>query len=187
MELSVNRAQLLTMFAEAGSSIHDLPRSIEGTPVRMNTPRGIRAQYGNCPAPVTNSIQNQIQGPPPPSSENGDCLVLLETPSTAVSVPPGLDIAPLVEIGLELSGLSPDQAHSFQKMIDWKSAISLPMPRFIRSLERVDINQTPGMLLNTASRRGPTYELVWVRNDLAYALIGYGNSGAAVPFAAAIP
>jgi len=42
------------------------------------------------------------------------------------------------------------------------------------------------MLVTTAARRGPTYELVWQDKGLVFALAGYGASSDAVPLAASI-
>ena len=182
-EMIVNRAQMLTIFAEAGKTTVQLPQSLDGAKVTIQTPRSVRSRYGNCPAPVANTLQNQIQGPPPPSTDNGDCVILLESPVSSVDIPSGLDMEPLLEIGLELSGMSPNQALVFEKTIDWKSSMGLSMPRFLRSYDSVEVNGTRGILLNTGGRRGPTYQLIWAKNGMVYSLSGFGNSGDAVPLA----
>ena len=181
--MTVNRSQLQTIFREAGNASITFPASLNGERVTIRTPRAVRAQYGHCPAPVANTLQGQIQGPPPPSTDNGDCVVLIESPPTSADLPPGLDMQQLVAIGLELSGMSPNQRQAFQKMFGWQSALSMSMPRFMRSYDSVTVNGTPGMLLNTAGRRGPTYELFWTKNGTVYSLAGYGSSADAVPLA----
>jgi hypothetical protein len=181
--MTVNRSQLETIFREAGIASVSLPPSLNGTRVSIRTPRAIRAQYGHCPLPVANTLQGQIQGPPPPSTDNGDCVVLIESPPTSAQLPPGLDMQQLVAIGLELSGMSPNQRQAFQKMFSWQSALSMSMPRFMRSYDSVTVNGAPGMLLNTAGRRGPTYELFWTKNGTVFSLTGYGSSANAVPLA----
>jgi hypothetical protein len=181
--MTVNLSQLQTIFREAGNASITLPASLNGERVTIRTPRAVRAQYGHCPAPVANTLQGQIQGPPPPSTDNGDCVVLIESPPTSADLPSGLDMQQLVAIGLELSGMSPNQRQAFQKMFGWQSALSMSMPRFMRSYDSVTVNGTPGMLLNTAGRRGPTYELFWTKNGTVYSLAGYGSSADAVPLA----
>jgi hypothetical protein len=185
-EMTVSRAQLTTILVAAGKPSANLPPSLDGARVVFKTPRAIRAQYGNCPAPVANTLQNQIQGPPPPSTENADCIVLVEGPRGVADIPSGLDIEQLVDIGIELSGMSPVQGQAFQKAIDWKSMLSLSLPRFMRSCDSVDVNGVQGMLLGTAGRRGPTYELIWAKNGMVYSLTGYGSSGDALPMARSI-
>ena len=182
VDMSVDRAKLLTIFDEAGRHDLDLPANLDGTEVTLKTPRSIRAQYGNCPAPP-NTISGQINGPPPPSADNGDCLVVTEGPTSIVNSPAGLDVQQLVEIGLELSGMSPNQTKQFLESVDWKSTLSLAMPRFMRSFETVQINGAHGVLVNTLGRRGPTYMLIWVRDGMAYSLTGYASASDATALA----
>jgi len=181
--MTVNRAQLKTILVQAGRPTADLSTSLNGSAVTVKTPRAIRAQYGHCPLPVANTIQNQINGPPPPTTDNSDCVVLTESPATDADVPPGLDASQLVNIALELSGMSPNQAQAFQRTFDWKTTLVLNLPRFLRSYDSVNVGGVRGMLLSTAGRRGPTYELIWAKNGLVYSLAGYGSSGDAVPLA----
>jgi hypothetical protein len=182
VDMSVDRAKLQTIFDEAGR--HDLVVSanLDGAPVMLKTPRSVRAQYGNCPLPPS-TITGQINGPPPPSADNSDCLVVTEGPTSIVNSPTGLDIQQLVEIGLELSGMSPNQSQQFLKTVDWKSTLSLAMPRFMRSFENVQIHGAPGVLVNTLVRRGPAYMLIWVRDGVAYSLTGYASASDATALA----
>lgn len=180
---AVDRAQLHTMLVQAGRPNATLPASLDGAPFTVRTPRAVRAQYGNCPVPVAATLQNQIQGPPPPTTDNGNCIVLIQGPPASAAVPAGLDLGALVEIGLELSGMSPNQSAAFQKVLDAKSTLVLSMPRGMRSYAEVDLAGAKGILVNTAGRRGPTYSLVWTKNGIVYALVGYGSPGDAVPLA----
>ena len=186
IEMTADRSQLRTIYAEAGKKDVVLPEFVEGAKVAMRTARAIRTQHGNCPAPVANTLQNQIQGPPPPSTDNANCIVLVEGPAVSADVPSGLDMGPLMEIALELSGMSPIQAQAFLRTLDWKSTLMVSLPRNLRSFETKEVNGTPAMLLITAGRRGPTWELVWAKNGMVYVLTGYGNAGDAVPLANSI-
>ena len=184
--MAVNRDQLRTMLMQAGKRGVELPSSLEGATVVVRSPRAIRAQYGNCPAPAANTIQGQIQGTPPPTADNANCIVLIETPAAAGDVPAGLDMPQLVEIALELSGMSPNQTRAFQETFDWKSTLRLSLPRFMRSYDSVSVGGTPGILLNSVARRGPTYQLIWARTGMVYALTGYGNPADAVALASSV-
>lgn len=183
MNARVNRAQLLTILAEAGRRNAQVPGSVDGTVLGTQTARAIRVQYGNCPAPVANTIQNQINGPPPPSTDNANCVLFTQTPATSVVVPPGLDIGELATIALELSGMSPNQTRDFQHVFDLKSTLSMSLPRGIRSYDAVQINGQPAMLIITGGRRGPTYQLMWASGGTVFTLAGYGSSADAVPLA----
>jgi hypothetical protein len=186
IQLSVDRGQLRTIFVEAGRPDVPIPASLEGGAVTVRTPRGIRAQYGNCPAPAAATLANQINGPPPPSADNGNCVVLTQNPVASTEAAAGLDVSQLVEIALELSGMSPNQARAFQRTVDEKSALVLSMPRNLRSWDSVTVNGARGMLVNTAGRRGPTWALIWTKNGMVYSLAGYGSSGDAMPLAASL-
>lgn len=175
VDMSVDRAKLQQIFDEAGRHDLVLPSNLDGAPVTLKIPRSVRAQYGNCPVPPS-TISGQIDGPPPPSADNSDCLIATEGPTSIVNSPAGLDVQQLVEIGLELSGMSPNQTQQFLKNVDWKSTLSLAMPRFMRSFETVQINGAQGVLVNTLGRRGPTYMLIWVRDGMAYSLTGYASA-----------
>jgi hypothetical protein len=182
LDMSVDRAKLQQIFDEAGRHELVLPPNLDGAPVTLKTPRSIRAQYGNCPVPPS-TISGQINGPPPPSADNSDCLVVTEGPMSIVNSPAGLDVQQLVEIGLELSGMSPNQIQQFLKYVDWKSTLSLAMPRFMRSFETVQINGAQGVLINTQGRRGPAYMLIWAHDGMAYSLTGYASPSDATALA----
>ena len=181
--MRVDRSQLQTIYSEAGDASVEFPASLNGTRVVLKTPRGVRAEYGHCAVADANSPREEVQGPPPRSTDNGDCIVLTQSPPTSADVPAGLDMQQLVGIGLELAGMSPIQRQAFQKIFSWQSALSIPLPRFMRSYDTVTVNGTPGMLLNTAGWRGRTYELLWTSNNIVYSLTGYGSSADAVPLA----
>lgn len=186
LSTKVNRGQLRTLFTEAGLRGHTVDAAVDGAPITLATPRGIRAEYGNCPAPVANTLANQINGPAPPSTDNGNCVILSETPVGSVSVPAALDTGAVMEIALELSGMSPKQAHEFRSLFGWPAGITLAPPRFMRSYQVVNIGGTQGMLMMTGGRRGPTYDLAWVKGGVVYTLSGYGSSADAVPLATSL-
>ncbi|MGH7656417.1 MAG: hypothetical protein ACREN6_17340 [Gemmatimonadaceae bacterium] len=179
----LHRSQLATTLVQAGLGRVATDPSLEGAVVRFSTPRGVRQQFGHCPQAAPATLQGQLQGPPPPSTDYGDCVVLTVTPATDGTVPATLDLPQLAGIALELSGMSPAQTTAFQARLDWRSTMSLSLPRGMRSYDTVDVAGARGMLLNTANRRGPTYTLVWSVRDTVYALSGYGSAADAAPLA----
>ena len=152
----------------------------------MTRPRGVRVRYGHCPEPVTATIQNQIQGPPPPSTDNGNCVILTALPLALFELPPALDTASVMEIALELSGMSPNQAGKFRELFDWRAALSLMTPRGMRSFEMKTVAGANAMLMISAGRREVAYTLAWTRDGIVYTLAGYGSSGDAVPLAESV-
>jgi hypothetical protein len=179
----VDVGQLRTLLAEAGRSSESTPAAIDHAPVSFTIPRGVRVAYGNCPAPQANTITAQLNGPPPPTAENSSCVVLTETPQPEVHVPSALDTTAVLEIALELTGMSPNQARDFRQLFTWRESLALTPPRFLRSYEMVPVGDTHGLLMITAGRRGPAYELAWVDSGVVFALTGYGSSADAAPLA----
>jgi hypothetical protein len=181
-----NRRQLATLFAESGRRDLRVDPSIEGAALSLMVPRGVRVQYGNCPAPIQNTLQTQIQGPPPPSTDNGNCVILSEVPQATSMTPAALDTSAVLGIAVELMGMSPNQSRDFQRLFGWRGAIAMSPPRFVRSYEVVDVAGHPGMLMITGGRRGPTYVLSWMADGVVYTLTGYGSSADAVALARSV-
>jgi hypothetical protein len=179
--LTVDRTRLQAIVKEAGRPDLVLPQSIDGAVVAVQIPRTVRAQYGTCPGPV--SAAANIATPPPSSTQYSDCVILNEGPSPAVNVPAGLNVEQLAQIGLELAGMSPSQAHQFLQTVDWKSTLGVPIPRFMRSYEVVKVGGVNGTLLDMAGRRGPSYALIWAKKGMVYSLTGFGDSSGALSLA----
>jgi len=151
----------------------------------VQIPRAVNAQYGTCPGPTsaTSAVASNITGPTGPSTQFADCVRFRQSPSPAVNVPNGLDVQKLAEIGLEVAGMNPSQAHDFFQTVDWKSTLSMTVPRFLRSYQSVKVAGAQGTLLTQAGRRGPGYTLIWAKNGMVYSLVGFGDSGQAVELA----
>jgi hypothetical protein len=103
-----------------------------------------------------------------------------------VNAPAGLNLAQLAEIGLELAGMSPDQAKQFLQTVDWRATLGVSVPRFLRSYQGVTVNGAKGTLLGLGGRNGPTYTLTWQKNGMVYSLSGYGSSGDALSLAESV-
>ncbi len=173
--VAIDRQRFRTILAEAGQSGVTVPASVQGAAVTMHTPPAVELRYGHCPGPAPATLATQVQGPPPLPANVADCIELTETPQVVATAPPGVAFEQLVEIALELSGLSPDRAATFQRRLDWRSTLALSPPRFIRSFDTVTVAGAPGLLFGAGGRRGPAYLLVWARNGIVYSLTGYGN------------
>jgi hypothetical protein len=187
--MTVDRERVQGILAELGHSEVNLPASLDGATIAAHIPPVVVARYGNCPAdrPKAESAPAQ-NGPPAPSAEVPDrsnCLVLIQVPSPTVSVPPELNLAELAEAGLQVAGMTAEQAHAFCKTVDWTSTLVVPIPRGVSSYETVTVDGVEGTLISVPrERRHPAgYALVWVKNGVIYSLTGCGNSAEAVPLA----
>jgi hypothetical protein len=70
--------------------------------------------------------------------------------------------------------------------MDWRSMLTLSVPRQLRAYEQVKVAGTQGVLLSLGGRRGPGYTLTWAKSGMAYALTGFGDSSRAVALAASL-
>jgi hypothetical protein len=188
VNLTVDRARLQAIFNEAGHPELVVPPSLDGAAVAVKIPRAVEVQYGTCPTPTTatNAIASNVTGSPAASTEFSDCLRLREGSTPTVNVPAGLDVEHLAEIGLEVAGMNSTQSHDFLQTVDWKSTLSMTVPRFLRSYQGVKVNGAPGTLLTLAGRRGPGYTLIWVKNGIDYSLVGFGDSSQAIDLASSL-
>jgi hypothetical protein len=183
--LVVDRTRLQSILQEAGRSDLNLPQSIDGATVEVDIPRTLRARYGTCPG--RSSAAANVATPPPPSAmQYADCIFVVEGPSPQVNAPNNLDLAQLAEIGLELAGMTSDQAHAFLQTVDWRDTLGVSVPRFLRSYEGVTVNGAKGTLLGLGGRNGPTYTLTWTKGNMVYSLSGFGSSGDALSIAESV-
>lgn len=183
--VAVDRDRLRTIYHEAAAPTGDVPPAVNGARVAMSVPRGIRLAYGHCPLPA-NTLQAQIQGPPPLPSGVADCVILTEQPRATAQLPIGLAVRPLVGIALQLSGMSPNEATAFRNVFEPHAVLSMILPRFTRSSDSATVGGTRAVLLNTGGRRAPDWVLVWVAHDMVLSLSGYGSPTDAVPLARSV-
>jgi len=185
LKMTVDRSRIEEILKAAGHSEIQVPTSINGALVSVRIARAVHAQYGTCPTRTTASkaLANQVIETAPSVGQYNDCVRLSEGPSPVVNIPAGLDIQKLAEAGLQAAGMSADQADQFFKAVDWKSVLTVSVPRQLRSYEQVKVAGTPGTLLTLAGRRGPGYTLLWAKNGMAYSLTGFGDSSGAVALA----
>jgi hypothetical protein len=185
VNVTVDRGRLQEIVNEAGHPDLALPLSLDGASLSVQIPRSLHAEYGTCPRPstATNAITDNITGPTPTTTQYSDCVRLREGPSPIVNVPSGLDVGSLAEIGLETGGMTPAQARDFLQTVNWKSTLTMSVPRFLRSYQAVKVAGTQGTLFSMAGKRGPGYTLIWAKDGIDYTLTGFGDSSQAVSLA----
>jgi len=178
-QMTFDRDRVQTILNEAGRSDLSLPPSVNGATIAVHVPALAAARYGTCPERKKNHEAEA-------GADFRDCVELIQVPSPVVSVPPELKIEQLAEVGLQLAGVTAEQARAFCQTVDWTSTLVLPLPRFIRSYQTVQVNGVQGTLIHLPAR-GPQqllgYNLVWVKDGVIYSLIGFGNPVEAVPLA----
>lgn len=104
---------------------------------------------------------------------------LVQAESPEITLPPGVDLARLGEIGLRLLGVERAEAHRLAGVIDWRTTMLLPVVASATRFQQVSVNGARGVLLETnstatpdGSDRGPGEALVWTRGGRVFALLG---------------
>lgn len=105
-------------------------------------------------------------------------LDLIQSRSPEVSLPEGLDLARLAEIGMRILGLDPGEARRMASNVDWRSTLLVPVPANASSFRQVTVQGNPGLLITTTRtdsegrRRDGDSVVLWTEGDRVFALKG---------------
>jgi hypothetical protein len=145
-----------------------LPRELAGAQVHMDVPRGVQAVYGEC-----NDVPAAVAEP----ARLATCLDLIQTPAATVIIQPDQDLRQLAEIGLQVTGMTAEQAQAFNRTIDWTSTAAIPLPRESAGYQDVRADGVQGVLITgrPVSSWPTRWSLIWVRDERVYRLAGYGD------------
>jgi hypothetical protein len=111
--------------------------------------------------------------------EGADTLNLVQAPSPTVVLPPGLNLAELAEIGLQVIGMTPEEARQISRSIDWANTLVIPVPTDVGAFREVTVDGANGLLLSSQpSRYRAHHTLLWEKDGIVYALSGRGDAEA---------
>src|SRR5262249_22392146 len=104
---------------------------------------------------------------------------LIQSKSPEVSVPAGLEIERLAEIGLRILGLDAGEAGRIARSTDWRSTLLVPVPMNTSTFRQVTVHGQRGLLLTTASvpagsgteRRREGSVVLWAESDRVFGLM----------------
>jgi hypothetical protein len=184
--MTVDRAKAQALLDEAGRGDLVLPESVDGADISVTIPASVSAAYGTCPKPDTDSSE----GGEGIERRYPDCVILAQIPSPSVSAPADLDINRLAQIGLEFTGMTPEEAAAFTSTVDWTSTLVVPIPSNAADYNQVTVDGVTGTLIQRASREGEptTFALLWVKDGIIYAISGRGaKSEQALEMANSLP
>jgi len=161
--LTVDTAKLRELLNTLGINDVTIPENLNGAQVTLHMNPAVHALYR----------KDRIR------------VGLMEARSPEVSMPAGLDLARIGEIGLRIAGLSPSEAHRFAQSIDWHGTLVMPVPADVSSFTQVTVRGHKGLLVNTTGElqteksgelhKRPQTVLVWTENDIVYGLAGNLN------------
>lgn len=173
--LEVDLALAQAVLSEMGQADLQLPANLDGATITIEVPAGVAASYGECNFDVQAARESGFD-PDNPEAALRDCTTLVQMPSPTISAPPGLDIARIGEVFLQLTGMSPEEAAQFSQTVDWTTTLVIPIPERGTTYQDVSVDGAAGTLI---THRGQNYSqeylLVWVKNGIVYALSGPGN------------
>jgi len=181
--LTIDRDKAQALLDEAGRSDLVLPKEVDGADVTVNIPSSVSLAYGTCPEPSSDSeaareMEREMETSGSRAELYKDCIILAQIPSPQVSAPASLDIAKLAQIGLELTGMSPEEAAEFTSTVDWTSTLVVPIPQNAASYQQVTVDGVTGALLERSIDDGddaPQFALFWVKDGIIYTIGGLGG------------
>jgi anti-sigma factor RsiW len=144
----VNLAAARTLLQMANLPTDAIPADRETVEVSANIPPVVTLSYGRGAADLT----------------------IIQARSPEVHVPEGIDLARVGEVGLQLLGLTPQEAQRLSRSIDWATTLVIPVPRDMASVREVAVRGVSGYLIQEFSR--DTYTLIWEEHGVLYAVIG---------------
>jgi len=79
------------------------------------------------------------------------------------------------------------EAARFSKNIDWTTTLVVPIPSDQTKYEDVAVDGVMGTFIQARNQKqSPEYALMWLKDDVVYALIGSGNKSSALDIAASL-
>jgi hypothetical protein len=183
VSMLVDLPKIQALLDEIGSADLQLPAMLDGAEVSMELPVAVGALFGDCE--VTGEMMRTANvDPDGPVPDLSDCITLTQFPSPEISAPPGLDIASIGEIFLQLLGMTPEEAAQFSQSVDWTTTLVIPIPRYGTEYQEVFVDGVEGTLIMQSQRSEfPHYLLVWIKDGIVYGLTGPGTDESAMEIA----
>jgi len=184
--MTLDRTKAQALLEEAGRSDLVLPASVDGAEISVDIPASVSVAFGTCPKPGSGVSGNNEQSTT--ERRYPDCVILAQIPSPSVNAPADLDIEALARIGLEFTGMSPEEAAELTSTVNWTSTLLVPIPRNAAIHEQVSVDGVTGTLIQRPSDESPQFALLWVKDGIIYAISGLGtNSQQAIKMANSLP
>ncbi len=156
--VQVDTQRLRSLLTSLGIDDVQVPPALEGADVTMRVPPVAIASYRHETSEV----------------------IFLQAPSPEVTLPAGVELARLGEIGLRIAGLSADDARHFSQSVDWHSTMLVPVPATASAFRQVEVGGQKGLLVTTGpasqGRGGMRFhhagsQLMWSDGTRVYALM----------------
>jgi len=103
--------------------------------------------------------------------------MLVQARSPEVTLPAGVELERLGEIGLRVLGLDPGEARKLAQSIDWHTTLVVPVPMNASTFRNVTVRGNPGLLVTVASdkagerrRHGEGTIVMWTEGERVFGL-----------------
>ncbi len=180
----VDLPKVQALLNEIGYSDLELPSDLDGAVVTMELPEAVTASFGECGFSEEFIPVEGVDPDDRPRVPIINCTTLLQVASPEISAPPGLDIAGIGEIFLQVLGMTPEEAGQFTRNVDWTTTLIIPIPRYGTEHQDVFVDGVDGTLIMQSQRSDfPQYMLIWIKDGVVYALNGPGEAAAALEIA----
>jgi len=107
----------------------------------LTAPHSLNGKVADVRIPSIVRLQYEV------TCENCAIAEFIQAKSPEITLPDGVDLAVIGEIGLRILGLSPADARQFAQTIDWRSTVLVPVPWGATSFKHVDVNGHPGVFV----------------------------------------
>lgn len=162
--IRIDTAKLGELAALLGVEDARVPASWDGATIEVHAPPAVALRY----------------------ARGESRFVLVQSPGPEVALPDDLDLAELGALGLQMAGMSAEEAQLFARRIDWRSTLLVPIPAEGGSFREVDVRGRKGLLVTgrqpeRATGDGTTRPgrwrsvLLWADEDRVYAATGPGH------------
>lgn len=178
---NIDLSRVGMLLTEIGQGDIELSPDLDGTQVSMELPTTVVAAYGDCQF-NPNTGETMGTDPDNPSSDLSDCTTLHQMVSPTISAPPELDVAQIGTSFLQLIGMSPEEAALFSETVDWTTTLLIPIPRHSTTYQEVTVDGVDATLI-LQKDYVPKYMLLWIKDEIVYALSGPGNRSTALGIA----
>ncbi len=195
LELDVERMSAL--LAAVGQENIDLPDSLDGATVTANLPQAVTAGYGaECEteegdknfregdkkfSELSEAERRELRAKARARFRERDCTVFIQVSSPTVEAPAELPVADLGAAFLQVvAGMSAEDAAQMSEEIDWSTTLMLPIPTGKTEHSKESVDGVDGTLIQDTYSG---YTLIWINNDIVYAIHGDGDASEAIEMA----
>lgn len=147
----------------------------------LTVPAGLDGHVVNVRVPPVVMIRYDHQ------NGNGRRSRLFQARTPQLTLPAGIDVRALGEIGLRIVGLAPAEARQFAEAIDWHTTLVVPVPPNASSFQQVDVGGHRGVLIQHQPRdQSPTSTIVWSTPERVFALVSIQHVAEAMAMATSV-